>query len=44
MLYKKSSQAGQPGPGAPGQEESSAQGSQKRDDDVVDAEFEDVKK
>jgi molecular chaperone DnaK len=44
MLYKRSSEASQPGSGAPGQEESAAQGSQKKDDDVVDAEFEDVKK
>ncbi len=47
MLYKKSSQAGPQGPGAPGQDGGGAQGpqpGQKRDDDVVDAEFEDVKK
>ena len=44
-LYKKSAQTGpEPGQGAPGQEQGGAQGSQKRDDDVVDAEFEDIKK
>jgi molecular chaperone DnaK len=44
-LYKKTSEAGpqgQPGPGGPGQGD--AQGRPKGDDDVVDAEFEDVKK
>ena len=37
-LYKKTSQS------APGQEQGGAPGGQKRDDDVVDAEFEDVRK
>ncbi len=46
-LYKKTSEAGQgqqgqPGPGGPGQ--GGPQGRPKGDDDVVDAEFEDVKK
>lgn len=44
MLYKKSSQTTSPGDGSPGQEQSGAQANQKSDDDVVDAEFEDVKK
>ncbi|OPY78038.1 MAG: Chaperone protein DnaK [Syntrophorhabdus sp. PtaU1.Bin058] len=40
-LYKKTAQTSQ----GPGQEQArSSQGGQKRDDDVVDAEFEDVKK
>ena len=45
MLYKRTSQTTSQG-GAPGQEGPHAQqgGNQKRDDDVVDAEFEDVKK
>jgi molecular chaperone DnaK len=44
MLYKKSSQTTSPGDGSPGQEQSGPQANQKGDDDVVDAEFEDVKK
>jgi molecular chaperone DnaK len=44
MLYKKSSQTTPPGDGSPGQEQSGPQAKQKGDDDVVDAEFEDVKK
>ncbi|HVN96286.1 MAG TPA: molecular chaperone DnaK, partial [Syntrophorhabdaceae bacterium] len=49
MLYKKSSQAGPQGPQGPGQDGGGPQGqgpqaSQRRDDDVVDAEFEDVKR
>jgi molecular chaperone DnaK len=44
MLYKKSSQTTPPGDGSPGQEQSGPQTKQKGDDDVVDAEFEDVKK
>jgi len=45
-LYKKTSQSapGQEQGGAPGQEQGGAPGGQKRDDDVVDAEFEDVRK
>lgn len=43
-LYKKTAQAGQPGQGAPGSEQAGPQGGQKNDDDVVDAEFEDVRK
>ena len=47
VLYKKTSQAGQPGgqAGGPGQEQGGQPGGgQKGDDDVVDAEFEDVRK
>jgi molecular chaperone DnaK len=44
MLYKKTSQTSSPGDGSPGQGPSGPQGNQKGDDDVVDAEFEDVKK
>ena len=44
MLYKKTSQASSPGDGSPGQEPGGPQANQKGDDDVVDAEFEDVKK
>ncbi len=44
-LYKKSAQTGpEQGQGAGEQEQGGAQGSQKKDDDVVDAEFEDIKK
>ena len=44
MLYKKTSQTPPPGDGSPGQGPGGPQGNQKGDDDVVDAEFEDVKK
>ncbi len=44
MLYKKTSQASSPGDGSPGQGPGGPQANQKGDDDVVDAEFEDVKK
>ncbi len=44
MLYKKTGQAGPQDQGAPGQGPTGPQGGQRRDDDVVDAEFEDVKK
>ncbi len=42
VLYKKTSQSTSQGPGQ--EQARSSQGGQKRDDDVVDAEFEDVKK
>jgi molecular chaperone DnaK len=44
MLYKKTSQTAPPGDGSPGQGPNGPQANQKGDDDVVDAEFEDVKK
>jgi len=44
MLYKRTSQTPPPGDGSPGQEPTGPQGGQKGDDDVVDAEFEDVRK
>jgi molecular chaperone DnaK len=45
-LYKRTAETGQKGPGEPGPEgpKGSQGGSRKGDDDVVDAEFEDVKK
>jgi molecular chaperone DnaK len=42
ILYKKTAQSTSQGPGQ--EQTRSSQGGQKRDDDVVDAEFEDVKK
>jgi molecular chaperone DnaK len=44
MLYKKTSQTTPPGDGSQGQGPNGPQANQKGDDDVVDAEFEDVKK
>jgi len=44
MLYKRTSQTPPPGDGSPGQGTTGSQGGQKGDDDVVDAEFEDVRK
>lgn len=44
-LYKKTAEAGQQGPGGQGTgDQRTQQGGRKGDDDVVDAEFEDVKK
>lgn len=47
VLYKRTADAGGGGPSGPGPEEGRGQGpqgGQRRDDDVVDAEFEDVRK
>jgi len=44
MLYKRPSQTPPPGDASPGQGPTGPQGGQKGDDDVVDAEFEDVRK
>lgn len=44
MLYKRTSQTPPPGDGSTGQGPAGPQGGQKGDDDVVDAEFEDVRK
>jgi len=44
MLYKRTSQTPPPGDASPGQGPTGPQGGQKGDDDVVDAEFEDVRK
>ena len=45
MLYKKTSASGPQGPGQGGEEQKGQQqGGRKADDDVLDAEFEDVKK
>jgi molecular chaperone DnaK len=43
-LYKKTSETTSKGPGPEGAQAQGGAGGGKRDDDVVDAEFEDVKK